>query len=203
MPFMGKRIKKLGKRAAVAKRKEHATKLSKTCRGPIKTIEETQKIKQKQVSRLQRELQTDLLPQPSGQEVTQSTLSPEPPFKCPKSVTDKPASIKAPSQIDSLTLFNYVERNKRNGKVNWSRVSNAFKLNSGQAAKRIYDNHVRVSLSLLPENHDPAPHISALDIPRKRKLLVSPKINCAWFPFLLTLLTGTCSSDGGWLRGAA
>lgn len=200
MPFMVKHNKKLGKREARANRKKRAEKLSKTCRGPVQTLEDTQKAKEKQVARLQHELHIGLLAQSPRQEATFSPDEP-PPFKRQKSDIVEPASIKAPAQVDSLTLFKHVERIK--GKVNWSRVAGSFKLNSGQAAKRIYDNHVKVSLSLLPENHDPAPHISALDIPRKRKLLVSPKINCVWFPSLLTLLTGTCTSEGGWLRGAA
>ncbi len=177
-------------------RRERAARLSKTCRGPVQTLEETQKAKDKQVARLKHELHIGLLAQPPRQE---ATVSPEPPpFKRQKTEIVEPASIKAPAQVDSLTLFNFVERIK--GKVNWSRVAGSFKLNSGQTARRIYDNHVKVSLSMLPENHDPAPHISALDIPRKRKLLVSPKINCAWFPSLLTLLTGTCTREGGWLH---
>ena len=158
-----------GKRGSKVDRRKKAARLSTQCQGPIQTLEDTQKSKAKQLEKLKKDLGTSLTTEvQSRRHVVKDTAAPA--FKRQMSEIKAPSSVKMPSQVDSMTLFNYVERIK--GKVNWSTVAAAFKLNSGQAAKRIYDTHVRVCDSMLPENHDPAPHIHALDLKRKRQLLV-------------------------------
>jgi hypothetical protein len=168
---MVKKVKKVkpGKRGSVADRRKKAARLSLQCQGPIQTLEDIQQSKVKQLERLKKNLATSLTTQlEPRRDAVEDTAAPA--FKRRKTEIGAPSSVRMPSQVDSMTLFNHVERIK--GKVNWSAVAASFKLNSGQAAKRIYDTHVRVCDSMLPENHDPAPHIHALDLKRKRQLLV-------------------------------
>ena len=155
-----------GKRASKGDRRKIAARLSTVCRGPIQTLEDIQQSKAKQLAKLQRDLGTALTTEPRNAAAAAPAA-----FKRRKSEVEAPSSVKLPSQVDSMTLFNHVERIQ--GKVNWSAVADSFKLNSGQAAKRMYDTHVQVCNSMLPENHDPAPHIHALDLKRKRQLLVT------------------------------
>ena len=171
-------VKKKGKGKLVSKedRREKAARLSKTCRGPPKTVESVQQEVDKKLSKLGTALHFEKRVAPVDSRAVDPDVVTSVPFKRQKVDIADIANPKAPSQVDALTLFNHVEKLKKTGaKVNWSAVATSFKLNSGKAALAVYDRYASVVDSMKPENRDPAPHIYALDLKRKNKLLLHAK----------------------------
>jgi hypothetical protein len=149
--------------------------MSKTCAGPFATLEDVQQTVAKNLSKLEKSLHFEKREDDVPARRVEGGARLNRPFKRHKEDIPEAVNAKLPSQIDSLTLFNHVEGLKiKSGlaKVNWSAVATAFNLNSNKAARAVYDRYVKVAQSLKPENHDPAPHIHALDLKRKQQLLL-------------------------------
>ena len=167
--------KKRGPSKTKKDRRERATLLSKTCAGAPPTLEKTQEQISKKLSKLEVSLSFEKRAAEVAPRRIDGGAALDRPFKRQKEDIPDVVNPKTPSQVDSLTLFNYVEGLKTKsglGKVNWSAVSTSFNLNSGRAAQSVYQRHIEVVESFKPENHDPAPHIHALDLKRKRELLL-------------------------------
>ncbi len=158
-------------------RRERAARLSKTCAGPSATVEDLQQKVTKNLSRLEQSLNFEKRDKDVGARRAGggSGAAAHHPLKRHKADIPDVVNPKTPSQVDSLTLFNYVEGLKTKSgldKLNWSAVASSFNLNSNKAALSVYRRHCAVVESFKPENHDPAPHIYALDLKRKRQLLL-------------------------------
>ena len=169
---MVKKVTK-GKSGSKVSRQERAERMSKTCRGPSKTVESLQQGVDKKLARLKKGLHFEKRDeQVAPRTLAEAEVAIAPLFKRQTGGIATVANPKAPSQVDALTLFNYVENLKKKQKVNWSEVATAFKLNSGKAAVAVYKRYDSVVESMKLENRDPAPHIHALDLKRKRALLL-------------------------------
>ena len=173
---MVKNVKK-GRPSAALDRRDRAARFSKTCAGPSPTVEDMQQKVDKSLSKLQQSLSFEMRAEDVGARRAGGGAAPldHRPFKRQKEHILDVVNPKTPSQVNSLTLFNYVEGLKAKSgldKVNWSAVGTAFSLNSGKAAQSVYQRHIDVVESFKPENRDPAPHIHALDLKRKRELLL-------------------------------
>jgi hypothetical protein len=149
--------------------------LSTRCAGPSETLEKTQEQISKKLSKLEESLafekRADAV---ASRRIHDDDADVAAPFKRRKEHVFQVANAKRPSQVDALTMFNYVEGLKKKtglDKVNWSAVATVFKLKSGKAALAVYERYIAVVESMKPDNHDPAPHIHVLDLKRKRQLL--------------------------------
>ncbi len=131
-------------------RRERAARLSKTCAGPVATVEDVQQKVSKTLSRLEQSLNFEKRDEDVGARRAgggSGGHAAHHPLKRQKAEIPDVVNPKTPSQVDSLALFNYVEGLKTKtgrDKVNWSAVASSFNLNSNKAAISVYHRHCAV-----------------------------------------------------------
>ena len=101
-----------GKSGSKVSRQERAERMSKTCRGPAKTVESVQQGVDKKLLRLENNLHFEKRVEQVASRTVQAEVETSVPFKRQKVDISTVANPKAPSQVDALTLFNYVENLK-------------------------------------------------------------------------------------------